>query len=301
MALFTVKKTSVKEIYSATRSLKNDLDNLLCNFPAALKTTMQDDLKNVDTRYYVIDESASMSKKDGTLSGTSSDQDSDGVSRWHELLNVLKFHVQLVHCLKIPAELRSNCFHSIELHNGCQATYDVLDAIFSSQDAPTNPLHSTLLQNLHSVFEKIESKACQLYDKKTCAMLIIITDGAATSFDDFHEALKSYMRKKVTLPSGEIFLLSAVTRVSIRLCTDDEKLIEKYNNFDEEEDNGVSMDVDVLDDIKGEREEVEDLNIFIPYSPALHTVREFGITIDLFDKIDERTLTPQELHQFLVL
>ena len=81
--------------------------------------------------------------------------------------------------------------------------------------------------------------------------------------------------------------LAALARLgSCRLCIDDEELIDYWNNIDED----LELDMDVLDDVRGEAIEVRTANPWLRYGECLHRLREFGASIKEMDPIDNRLL-----------
>merc|ERR1719464_1337809 len=83
--------------------------------------------------------------------------------------------------------------------------------------------------------------------------------------------------------------------VVIRLCTDDEAVVDFYNKIDEE----VELPLDILDDIQGEAKEVYDSgNGWLTYSPMIHRIREGGTMNKLFDLLDERAFNIPEIAMF---
>lgn len=66
-------------------------------------------------------------------------------------------------------------------------------------------------------------------------------------------------------------------------------------------DNDLELKLDVLDDFKGEGEEVHSVNPWISYAPALHRVREWGVRNNVFDLMDERLLSSTEAVELIGL
>lgn len=101
------------------------------------------------------------------------------------------------------------------------------------------------------------------------------------------------------LPSGPRYLfVEALKRLGrdlpvqivIRLATDDARVASFYESVDAE----VELPLDILDDLRGEAQEIYAKNPWLSYNTTLHTVREAGIFAKVFDLLDERALTPME-------
>jgi hypothetical protein len=82
--------------------------------------------------------------------------------------------------------------------------------------------------------------------------------------------------------------------VVIRLCTDDDDVVDYYNNLDEQ----LELSMDVLDDFVGEAKEVYHVNPWLNYALPLHRMREMGFHDRVFDMLDERALSKAELRDF---
>lgn len=80
-------------------------------------------------------------------------------------------------------------------------------------------------------------------------------------------------------------------QVVIRLCTDQDNVVNYWNNIDSQ----LEADIDVLDDITGEAEEVYEHNKWLTYGEPLHRLREFGIELKEFDLLDEAKLSFEQM------
>merc|ERR1712176_213242 len=85
--------------------------------------------------------------------------------------------------------------------------------------------------------------------------------------------------------------------VAIRLCTDDEYVVDFYSNIN----SILKLSVHVLDDFRVEALEIHEENPWLSYGPVLHHMREMGHHDQLFDLIDERPLSKDEVRDFLAL
>lgn len=85
-------------------------------------------------------------------------------------------------------------------------------------------------------------------------------------------------------------------KVLVRLCTDDEKVIDMYNLLDDRYDS-----LDVLDDYWGEAMEVYLHNPWLTYSIGVHRLREMGLAPDVLGNLDQRPLTLDEIHQLCLM
>lgn len=79
--------------------------------------------------------------------------------------------------------------------------------------------------------------------------------------------------------------------VVVRLCTDEEKIVNYWNNIDQE----LELDMDVLDDWRGEAEEVTRHSPWFTYGEPIHRLREFGTPLKEIDKLDETKLSMDEM------
>ena len=114
------------------------------------------------------------------------------------------------------------------------------------------------------------------------ALIVIATDGVSTD-GDVRRALEPLQN----LPAW----------VVIRLCTNEDEVVDYWNQIDDD----LELDMDVLDDLKGEAAEINELNPWMNYSQEIHRVREFGACDKLFDLIDERAFKLNEVFRFIKL
>ena len=108
---------------------------------------------------------------------------------------------------------------------------------------------------------------------------IIATDGESSD-GDVAEALRPLQNLPVW--------------VVVRLCTDDDKIVNYWNNIDKV----LELDMDVLDDLFGEAAEVYENNKWLAYGEPMHRLREFGIPVKEIDLLDESVLSLDQIRCF---
>lgn len=108
------------------------------------------------------------------------------------------------------------------------------------------------------------------------AVVVIATDGESSDGN-----IADAMRPLQSLPVW----------VVVRLCTDDDKVVDYWNNIDAQ----LELEMDVLDDLFGEAAEVTSANPWLVYGEPMHRLREFGVHLKEFDLIDEAKLSPDEM------
>ena len=113
-------------------------------------------------------------------------------------------------------------------------------------------------------------------DQNQKVVVIICTDGESTD-GDIADAMK---------PLQDLPVL-----VVIRLCTDEDDIVQYWNSIDEK----LEVDIDVLDDLRAEALEVKAVNGWLTYGEPLHRLREFGCILKECDLIDESLITSEQM------
>merc|ERR1719473_1453223 len=127
----------------------------------------------------------------------------------------------------------------------------------------------------------IEPHARELRACGETVTVILATDGLPNNSQTFELAMQQLQRLPVWLV--------------VRLCTDDDSIVDYWNSLDEQ----LEMPLEVLDDLQSEAQEVMGNNPWLTYGPQLHYARLFGLPGKLFDAIDEMALTPSMIKDFL--
>ena len=197
-------------------------------------------------------------------------------SRWKELAETIKFHVNLAKYAKAPTEFRFlNGASSISIgypDDNDSENSNLLLAVLDDMAGGGTPL----CQHIRGVIQSIRliEDELRLNGQKAC--LIIATDGESSDGD-----IAEAMRPLKDLPVW----------VVIRLCTNEDKIVSYWNSIDEQ----LELNMDVIDDLCGEAQEVCSNNPWLTYGEPLQRLREFGCHVKELDQLDEAKLTNGQL------
>ncbi|CAD7926020.1 unnamed protein product [Amoebophrya sp. A120] len=109
----------------------------------------------------------------------------------------------------------------------------------------------------------------------------LITDGEPDNRIQFENQLKKLCNE---------FRSSLAIMLTINLCTDDDDVVDYYNELDKKLGNEINS-LDVLDDLESEQKEVLKAgNTFVTYCEELHVCRMAGCNAVIADSIDEEEL-----------
>lgn len=244
-------------------------------------------------RFWIIDNSGSMGTNDGhrIVNGAGGRQGLIPCSRWEELGCAISWHARLAVELGAWTE-----FRLLNQPSGGASQHVVVGTTVGSHDStsvhelqtidrvvaapPTG--RTPLCAQIRAVTAQIAARAGELRQTGTKACVVIASDGEATDGD-----IAAALRPLRDLPVW----------VVIRLCTDEDRIVEYWNQIDED----LELDMDVLDDLAGEAAEVIQHQPWLTYGMPLHRLREWGTTLKLFDLLDERPIAKSELQAFAAI
>lgn len=141
----------------------------------------------------------------------------------------------------------------------------------------TTPLTQAVMQ----VVTMVQPHATRLHADGQAVAVLLCTDGMPDDQRTFIESMKMLQKLPVW--------------VVVRLCTDDDSVVEFWNDLDR----SLEAPLEVLDDVRGEADEVAKLNPWLTYAPPLHMARLFGLPEKLFDALDEAPLVPSQIKRFI--
>jgi len=248
-------------------------------FPGGLIEAVVNSARCSGKRYYVVDDSTSMSTEDGRRIIFSESHTGDafhvGCSRWRELEDELRFQAGLVHASNMEADFKLLNGHRYHLPKEGAVGYANLMASFEDPPSGATPLCRVLTE----IIDEIERDAPALWEARRKAYIVIFTDGLASD--------------------GE--LLNVLTRVSmlpvwlvVRLSTNEDAVVDYWRGLDRR----MVLDMDVLSSPYHESIDVHGANAWLSYNYFLHRAREFGITLREVDELHDTPLTTNQLRTF---
>jgi hypothetical protein len=197
-------------------------------------------------------------------------------TRWAELCAALKFHINFAHQARAPTEFRFlNGAPPIRIGLGDAdepRRYDALTSVMDASPAGGTPL----CRHIREVVQHIREREHELRSTGQKACLVIATDGESSDGD-----IATAMAPLKDLPVW----------VVVRLCTDEDSIVNYWNSIDEQ----LEVEMDVLDDLSGEAAEVWNMNPWLTYGEPLQRLREFGIAVRELDLLDEAQLSPDQV------
>jgi hypothetical protein len=152
------------------------------------------------------------------------------------------------------------------------------------------PYGSTpLTHHLLEIGQRIAVDESRMRRKGLEAVVVLATDGLPTSpegdtSDQINEEFVQALQYLQSLPVW----------VVVRLCTDERKVVDFYNELD----SILELPLEVLDDFFNEAKEIYTHNKWLNYALPLHRTREIGYHHRLFDLLDERPLNKDEIKEF---
>ncbi len=196
-------------------------------------------------------------------------------SRWDELVDTLNFHVSFSQTSLTPCVFHLlNASHAVRVGMTKNDDEDVVLLRSALLEKPSG--HTPLCRHIREVIIAIQEVEGQLRAAGQKACVVICTDGESSD-GDVREALRPLKQ----LPACII----------LRLCTNEQRIIDYWNNVDQE----LGLNMDVLDDLANEAKEIYLANPWLTYALPFHRMREFGVTLDEFDALDERLLKRRDM------
>lgn len=266
-------------------------------FPPGLSAALSSTAKAFPSRIVVVDNSGSMNMTDGSLFVPGGGGYRKVAStRWQELGVMVTSNGALTQALStrtdyhlltpiqgLPHEhqyLSLNCGGDARVKRcGEECNLRTLHEVMAGHPAMGTPLTEAVM----TIVNTVTPAAAELRARGERVMIVLATDGLPNHPPSFLD----WMRKLQHLP----------VHVIVRLCTSDDSIVSYWSDLDK----SLEIKLDVLDDWGGEATEIYKVNSWFTYGRPLHLAREFGMLHPLFDQLDERSMTPAQIKQFLEL
>lgn len=251
--------------------------------------------------FWIVDNSGSMNKQDGhRFVETNRERQLKLVSctRWSEMQQTVEYHAQLAALLKNPTVFRllndpgrcqgpqqfSICEHgeTIASQNDLQTALSTIRSIAPYGVTP-------LTDHINEIYSNVLELLPELQRNGTKVVIVIATDGTPTDNLGYstQSDKNSFIRALKLLEGLPVWVV-------VRLCTDDDEVVEFWNGLDSQ----LELNMEVLDDFSAEAKEVYEHNKWLNYGLPIHRMREMGFYHKLFDLLDERKLMKDELRDF---
>jgi len=212
-------------------------------------------INTIPLRIWVIDNSSSMQVTDGhrIVGSTFQNLTTNDCSRWEEAQDEVAFNAYIAGSLGIPTRfnmvnsepLVPSCFSVAE--HGPQAVQQELQMAkqIMSQTRPIQP-QTHLAHHIQQIRGMIVQIAPQLAQEGKAVSIIFVLSGLPTDMygQEGPAVLHEFMQALGSLQGLPVF-------VTVRLCTDDERVVDFYNTLDAQ-----LNSYDVVDDFFGEAIEI---------------------------------------------
>eukprot|EP00566_Odontella_aurita_P010681 CAMPEP_0113555794 /NCGR_PEP_ID=MMETSP0015_2-20120614/16911_1 /TAXON_ID=2838 /ORGANISM="Odontella" /LENGTH=396 /DNA_ID=CAMNT_0000457103 /DNA_START=150 /DNA_END=1337 /DNA_ORIENTATION=- /assembly_acc=CAM_ASM_000160 len=274
-------------------------------FTKGLAQALHESANAFPLRIWVVDNSGSMRATDGNrFVHTSKRNDIKVVecTRWREIQDTVGYHASMAALLQAPTAFRmlndpGMGEGSQKFGVACSGDGKVDDTRIAEELRRAKEIMqksspggvTPLALHIREIRDEVAAHAARLRSQGQRVAIVLATDGLPTDNNgvcddyykrDFVDAIKS--------------LEDLPVWVVVRLCTDDADIVEYYNEIDAQ----LEISIEVLDDFTKEAIEVQEFARWLNYGLPLHRCREMGFHDRVFDLLEERSLTKDELRDF---
>ena len=319
--MYVVEDTTAAAATSEIASYRNEL--LRQGYTPGLITAIQQNRIAFAHCFWIIDNSGSMQTQDGhrivtthsnknTTTGTNHTLQFVTCSRWKEMVQTVDYHVNMAALTQAPTTFRllnhpgrqvGSQIFSIATTTTTTTTetptaakqsnidHDLAVALHIMNQAQPNGV-TPLTEHINAIRQSIVNMVPELYASGQKVAIVLATDGLPTDAygnsdqyinHQFRDALKS--------------LEGLPVWIVVRLCTDEEAIVNFWNELDSE----LEISLEVLDDYVSEGQEIYKVNPWLTYGLPLHRMREMGFYHRILDLIDEQPLSKSDVRDFVHL
>jgi hypothetical protein len=265
-------------------------------FPRGLADELGKTRSFYPVRFWILDNSGSMMSNDGaSVRGNISVP----CTRWAELTETVHYHANMAGILQATSFFRmlndpgcrvgpQEFSIADQGRNFKREVQEVRQIVQHCQPFGATPLTAHLVEigNRVAVMEQ------KMRKKGVHAVVIIATDGLPTSPEGMtsEEIDQEFIQALKDLQALPVWVV-------IRLCTDEQAVVDFYNRLD----SVLELPLEVLDDFFNEAKEIHQHNRWLNYAMPLHRCREVGYQNRIFDLLDERPLNKDEVKEFCLV
>lgn len=170
--------------------------------------------------------------------------------------------------------LNLNKEKTAEVGRGDDSGESLTRALTLLSEAPRS--ETPICKAVQAVVAKMREMDEELQANGKHALLIILTDGTSTDGD-------------VTAALRE--LEGMAIQLIVRVSGDDNVVIEYWNNVN----TALDINVLVLDELEIEGVQIEEVNGWLTYGPAMQRAREYGVVMPFMDNIDYCQLSQEDI------
>jgi len=262
--------------------------------PPGLTKAMALSIEAFPTRFVVVDNSGSMQTMDGQrlVKLSTGQMKQIQASRWAELGDLVNEMAEVA--ISLGAETHFHLLNPTPVGQyfvvgdapdettGEKTKSPVgragnsVDAATIKEAMATSPNSTTpLTESLRTIIRLIAPSAPTLRANGQRCVVVLATDGLPNDQNSFLRALQDLQALQV------VWLV-------VRLCTDEEAVVDYWDDLDK----ALEAPLETLDDVGSEAKEVARYNSFLTYAPSLHLARTMGLSEKLYDLLDEQALLP---------
>mmetsp|Transcript_10432 Transcript_10432/g.21442 ORF Transcript_10432/g.21442 Transcript_10432/m.21442 type:complete len:329 (+) Transcript_10432:99-1085(+) len=225
--------------------------------------------------------------------------EAQAVTRWEELQQTVLHHAEMAgvmgmqthfRLLNYPGERIGVQEFTVAEQGGdlAQEMRQARNILQRTKPAGVTPLTDHILNIEQTI--RLFKQELAVSDKKVA--IVIATDGLPTDpgGDEGERTKQEFVNALKLLEDLPVWVV-------VRLCTNDSKVADFYNQLD----SLLELSLEVLDDHEGEAREVMRHNKWLNYALPLHRCREVGFQHRLFDLLDERKFTVTEIQEFCAI
>lgn len=198
-------------------------------------------------------------------------------SRWEAISSAAKSIAYLADASETPAEFRLlnlNKQKVVLVGQSNDGGESLARALALLSEAPR--ADSPICKAVNEVVTKMKAMEEELRMNEKKALLIILTDGASSD-GDIVAALKQ--------------LEDMPIQIIVRVATDDNVVIEYWNDVN----TAIDINVLMLEELEHEGAQIEEMNSWLTYGPALQRAREYGVVLPFLDNADYCQLREEDI------